>query len=82
MARFKPEPHPPAVRDLETNQSEGYRQMLRSWEVKGQGARSTGKIAEETSLEGLAALGHALGVRRERESVIRQPVAVRRICSS
>ena len=45
MAGFKPEPHPPAVRDLETNQSEGYRQMRRSWEVKGQEARSAGKIA-------------------------------------
>ncbi|HEY5909669.1 MAG TPA: polysaccharide lyase family protein [Verrucomicrobiae bacterium] len=70
MAGFKPEPRPPSDRDLETNQSEGYRQMRRSWEVKGQEARAAGKIAEETSLEGLTALGTALGVRGQREPVI------------
>jgi len=70
MAGFKPEPRPPADRDLETNQSEGYRQMRRSWEVKGQEARTAGKIADETCLEGLTALGDALGVRRQREPVI------------
>jgi hypothetical protein len=70
MSGFKPEPRPAADRDLDTNQSEGYRQMRRSWEVKGEEARAAGKIADETSLEGLKVLGDALGVRRHRESVI------------
>ena len=60
MSGFKPEPRPPADRDLDTNQSEGYRQMRHSWEVKGLEARTAGKIADESSLEGLKALGDAL----------------------
>lgn len=70
MAGFKPEPRPAADRDLETNQSEGYRQMRRSWEVKGQEAQMAAMIANETCREGLKALGDALGVRGQSEPVI------------
>jgi hypothetical protein len=60
MAGFKPKPQPPASRDLETNSSEDYRQMRRSWEVKGDEARAADRIATETAQTGLAALAAAV----------------------
>lgn len=60
MAGFKPKPQPPGDRDLETNASEAYRQMRRSWEVKGDEARAADRIATETLQQGLSALAAAL----------------------
>jgi alpha-mannosidase len=70
MAGFKPQPRPASDRDLDSNQSEAYRQMRRSWEVKGQEARTAGQVADETCLGGLAALGDAIGARDQREPVV------------
>ncbi len=70
MAGFKPKPRPPAERDLDTNASDGYRQMRRSWEVKGDEARAAERIGTETLKEGLAALASALGPRRNRGPAI------------
>ncbi|MBI4604825.1 MAG: hypothetical protein HY721_22920 [Planctomycetes bacterium] len=64
VSGFKPRPQPPEKRDLETNQDEGYRQMRRSWEVKGDYARKAWSIAEQTSRDGLEALAQSAGVPR------------------
>lgn len=61
MAGFKPEPRARDSRDLETNESEGYRQMRRSWEAKGARAAGAWKLARYLGGMGLQELAEASG---------------------
>lgn len=62
IAGFKPEPQAREKRDLETNESEPYRQMRRSWEVKGDEARRAYELSGALASGGLQELGAALGL--------------------
>ncbi|MGQ9590292.1 MAG: polysaccharide lyase family protein, partial [Planctomycetota bacterium] len=64
IAGFKPSPQPREKRDLETNESEPYRAMRRSWEVKGDEARRAFELSGTLVSGGLEELGAALGFAR------------------
>lgn len=64
IAGFKPAPEPREKRDLETNESEPYRAMRRSWEVKGDEARRAYELSGTLVSGGMEELGAALGLPR------------------